>query len=554
MYSNGSYQLKLPDFYTLTGPGVNSSTTGGGKLIVLGVGTNEYVLSLNNNVNLKDIGTYNDILTVTSNGSAQYLNALRLVISENGLVQFTPSSLEFFSIKNIQECQPLNFSIICSGDFTVNFPNFLNNLDFSSSNSYNGTVSGVFSGNLSPGIYLGNIVITYLNEDYFVPVKYTVAEAVILGPSIDGVNFTEDYNQISSFYGENYYRILLDYKIKLFQYGFAFPEESTLNYKLSLFKNRVDEFIGKRIGSVMFELEDLASVNLESLNNIFLQDNLFFVRELYRPVSLDLYIDFLDTTSDVIVESFNYQNLMFLAGRKPRKAFSHTALLSYFTFPIRVTTNTQQLISFYKQTSHIIRVYKNGAFEIEYNHSVQNASTFVFKKDFNNYQPGDDVEIRLYKNIPLDAVLEFWYEDVENYISQKFLVFPEGKSSNIIAWVNESRTLSSFEFTGSMTFETQKNSSSFKVYKNFKEIIKKGKIKKGQIIKINTGPILKENALLIDELSDADKAWLYIENFERSISLVPIVSNQIISDTDLDIYEYEVEFEINFNNDHEIYQ
>lgn len=553
IYSLTDFYIKIKDCFTLTGIGIVNTNNVDGFNIYECSGEVDFTLSLNANVNNEDFGTTTYPMIIWNETNSQ-ITGVTLNFYEELFLELDPGAFEFFAIKNYQEAGVIPFAFQCAGAFDIDYPSFVNNEDFSGNFGFTNNLGVVNSANLSPGIYLGNIVITFNGLDYLYPVKYTVAETVVLGLSEENINFTDDYNTISSFYGENTTRVLLNYQITLYSYRYGFPEEVLLNYKLSLFDNTVDEFIGKRIKNIMSEINSLSMINLETLQNVLAQDSTFFVRKLYKPVSLDLNIQLFNTSNSQIEEEFDYNSLLFLAGRKPKNSFNNSAILSFYRDPIRVTPNTSQLISFYKQQNHNLRLYKNGSFESQFVHTINEAYTFCMKLDFNNYQPGDLIELRLYKEPENEILDDAWFENSENYMSQKFVIFPEGKTSFHILYENESRTISSYEFTGSLTMGPDRTFTTSRAYNNFLEVIRKNRSQKTQTLKINTGPILKSNAKIIDEIDDAARAWLFIDKNSPGISLVPKTNKRIVSDTDQELYEYEVEFDINFNNDNEIHQ
>src|SRR5690606_26938939 len=139
--------------------------------------------------------------------------------------------------------------------------------------------------------------------------------------------------------------------------------------------------------------------------------------------------------------------------------------------------------------SHQLRVYRNDEFLKSINHAPGNKRIFAYKHDFSDTQPGDVLEIRLYKNYA--GLLDVdWFENLDNYISQKYIVLPEGPQSNHIVWEDEYGVLDCMEFTGEFKFPLGYANKTINNYKDFLESIKKVDVKKTQKLFINTGFIL----------------------------------------------------------------
>lgn len=551
--SGDEFEFKIKDCFNVTSPQITATNNVNGDNIYTISGSTTLTITPNIAIEDEAIGVNNYAMYFSNQFTTEQGN-ITLNLFDEPFIEIDPESLEFFAIKNIEEATPQTLNINCSGDYVITYPSFIIPNTTSGSGFFSEEIGPVHSNNMFPAIYIDNIIVEFNNLEYLIPVKYTVAEKVVLGLDVQNVNFTDDYNTISQFFNENYYRLLLKFKANLYSYRFNFESLAEINYKLSFFNNRVSEFIGARVKNLMHELISLKDINLNTLANVSLEDNTFFVRKLYKPVSLELDLEFYNTQTDTNDDVFSYQNILFIAGRKPENSFLNTAILSYYNHPIRVTPGSEQIISFYKNQSHTIRVYKNNTYEMEYNHEVSEGCTYCLKHKFANYREGDVVEFRFYKNIDGDVDLDTWYNESENYIAQQFYVFPERPQSHHILWENEHNTISSLEFTGSITFESSKEFTDAKYYANFLETIRKNKISKNQSVTINTGPILKNNAKLIDCLTDAKRAWIVFPDNKEAIALVPVTDKLITSDSDQFLYSYDVEFKINFNNDHKIYQ
>ena len=70
--------------------------------------------------------------------------------------------------------------------------------------------------NFSPGVYEGIITITINSVQYEVTVVFTVFENIQTGFSLSELNFTDDYDTISTFYETSEYKVKLQLDAKYF--------------------------------------------------------------------------------------------------------------------------------------------------------------------------------------------------------------------------------------------------------------------------------------------------------------------------------------------------
>ena len=108
------------------------------------------------------------------------------------------------------------------------------------------------------------------------------------------------------------------------------------------------------------------------------------------------------------------------------------------------------------------------------------------------------------------------------------------------------------EFTGSQTFQLGYQSNVIKNYEDFLETLRKTDSTKSRKLTSNTGFIFKQNVNRIDSILNSKRAWIISKESKAAIDLIPITKSIINEDSDQDLYEFEIEFEINFNNDFEI--
>lgn len=458
-----------------------------------------------------------------------------------------PAALEFFAIKDIQEASSQIVNVTGSRSFTMVRPSWLTAV--SDSNVGFGQVVVKPNNNLDVGTYEGDIVINDGTDNYLISVIHNVYGNVQLGLSTTKINFTDDYDAISRFYEQINYKLLLNLAVDYYNYGATLLNHTELPYVLGFFNLRTKFFVGQTLNGVMKELLDLKSIRMDSLTDS--SDALRPFRNYYQPASVDITTLFKHDFNEALDKTFNYNDVKFIKGRRPKTQFDDTFILDYYRDPLRVTVNSVAMFNFYKEKNHLLRIYKNGTFERSISHAVGAQRIFGYKLDFSNYAPGDVVEMRLYKN--LDGTSnEAWFENPDNYIAQQYILIPEGKESHHIGYEDEHGLLKIIEFTGNFKFENGYENLIAKNYDDFLETSKKLDVKKTRKAIINTGFIFKVNTKNIDALLSSKRAWLLSKENKKSIAMVPVTKAMSDIDTNQDLYSYDVEFEINFNNDFEI--
>lgn len=546
------FTVTVKDIFDLTGTGLTLSSTSEGYKTYSGSNTTTISVALNEDVEDYDIG-YHPFVLAFAVGNIHYLVPLSVQVWETAELLLTPSAFEFFAIKNILEAQSQQLHAIGPGTYTIESPYWLNVTPSSASGETTIQVKPLLSANLSPGDYQGNIIITHDETEYTIPVTHQVVEFVSLGASIDALNFTDDHDTISNFYMFNDYKLLLNLAVTYFNYGNTLSNEFTLPVKLAFFNYRTNYFIGRSIKNIMLELKQLSNINLTSFANQLANDSSMFIRNYYNPALVTLTAEFKHPSDTDQDETFVYENIKFVKGRKPLNAFPKTAILNYEQDIMRVTKNSVALFNFYKEEPHQLRVFKNGELDEALNHHPGVNRLFAFKKTFENYTIGDVIEIRLHKNIDA-TVNDAWYNNQANYISRKYIVIPESnKGSYHIAWEDEYGVVDCMEFIGAITFGSSYESNTIKNYENFLETLRKIESKRGQTVVCNTGGIFKQNTKTIDSLLDSKRAWIISKKDETEIDLVPIGKNLSGYDSERELYSYDVEFQINEKNDHKSY-
>lgn len=552
LYADGNFSVFVPGHLVLTGGNLVDQGLTGDVREYTGSNDQMITIGLTSDINDEDVGLYSTFLGfVASSGIATY-PPVTVNILQNSDVIITPTSLEFSAIKNISEAIAAQVQIITVDAFTLSYPAWLEVSVVGGQGVDNLFVQPISQVNLAAGTYEGEIVITIDGENYIVTVLHNVFENVLLGASKTNLNFTDDYDTISEFYDTADYRLKLNLIISYFSYGATTTNDSELPVKLGLFNNKATFFIGKSLRNIMKELLDLQSINLSVLSNQLPGDDVLFIRNYYNPSSVNLEVEFNHKFEELLDKTYTFENLKYIKGRKPEHAFSNTVLLNYYKEPLRVTPKSVALFNFYKEEPHTLRIFKNGELESQKSHLPGVQRLFAYRHTFESYTAGDVIEIRLHKNLD-DLIDTLWYNDPQNYVSQKYIVFPEGKESYHIGWEDEYGVLSLMEFTGALTFGMDFDNNITRNYQSFLETLRKLDARKSHKVVCNTGYILKSNTKRIESLLNSKRAWIISTETTSPINLIPVTSTLSGNDSDRELYEYDIEFSINPNNDHKSY-
>jgi len=542
---NQEFTIEVDKMFTVSGSslifdGLATHPQFGEINVYTGTGSQTLKVVLNSTVNTLSPGTILDTLRVVKETTTRVVG-LTTILTSDSFVDISPSAFNFEAFIGFLEAEKQQIRVQSSGVIVVNAPFWLN-IDTTSANlSLISDVKPVPSTSLSPGTYQNNIEVVANGVTYLIPATYIIYEKVQLGLSLQNLNFTDDYKSISTFTEDDTFRLLLELQVNYYNYNNPNLRQKVLNYTLGFFNRKLQFFIGKTLNNILPELLDLNTINFENL----IESNTFTT--YYLPAQINLQCVFQNINNPTDTDEISFTNIKFVTGRKPMRTLPSTVLLDFYNAPLRVTQKSVTLFNFHKEENHNLRIYKNGVFINSVAHVVGSNRLFGYKHSFNSYTPGDVIEIRLYQPQPQQLPIG-WFEDSVNYLSQTYIVFPEGKESHIIAWEDEYRCIQLMEFTGSITYKMAYESKIIKDYRSFKETMRKIDGTRQQNVTINTGPILKENTKQLDGLLDSKRAWLLFKD-EPAIALVPNTGDFINADSDQDVYEYEVEFKINLNND-----
>jgi hypothetical protein len=172
-----------------------------------------------------------------------------------------------------------------------------------------------------------------------------------------------------------------------------------------------------------------------------------------------------------------------------------------------------------------------------------NGNILFQKITFENFQIGDVVQYVI-RNLALSF-------DLSDIPIKTFYVIPSGRYSNHIIWENEYLLQSAFEFTGGLLIKSDFDYRTQNLYKNLVEVLEILENTKISKLTISTGWIIKQSIDTIESLMRSKRVWLPFA--DKTISLRPINKNMINQDSERELIEYTIEFQINRNYNEETY-
>lgn len=539
LYVNGDFTVSVKEHVNLSGGNlVYQSTAPDGTKTYSGTNSQIVQASLAESIeSLGDIQGYQALITL-DNGSNSKEDSVVVNQYSQPFLDISPQAMSFFAIKEIQESGDRFLSIETYGPWSITHPLWLTVSQTSGEHSQNLiSVKPIHSLNLSEGDYLGTLSVSSQAGTKEVLIKHKVVGRIDLNLEVDGINFTKDRETISRFYrptgiafSQIGQRIGFQMTSRVYDYNVPVFNELTTFHIKSFIKNKTDFFFGKIIDQLMptiESLEQLGFVNFSEITNNIIR--------YYNPSDNQVNINYVDDSSlnsDEYSENFN---AFFIKGRKPQRILNDSGIISFIDEPLRVTKNSKAILNILNRFNNVyLSKYINGVFQGSILTYLNTNELIGHLLEFSDAVEGDIYEYRLSHS----------QEPSENFVSQKYLVFPENKQSVHIGWEDEHGLLQILEFTGDYKIENEISGISSETFKDYLVKSKKLGSKQSSVLFADTGFILKSNQEYISSLLSADIAWVIFDNI-KEIELIPKSKKLIATDSDKELYAYEIEFTIN---------
>lgn len=538
-----NFEITLPDYFALTGGNlVYAGTAFGNKVKYTGSGNQTITVALKQEFDLFTGTLFTGYLQIKDLdapvGEIQTLpwtvNLTANLLELHGFV-VEPKTMEFFAIKGLESGSIQELDVTSSEIFTVIFPFWLQVSPTAGGIHQVLSVKPISANNLVPGDYNGAILLTSASATLKVPVLLKVVESIDEAFTPSELNFTDQNKEVTKLFSDDLnYRASLDMEITAYDFK-GFGSMTKHPFKVAFFDSAAEIHIGEIVARRFKKFSSLADVGYLHYNLETDTIPLFKIHNYYKPAAVDITLDIESRQTGSISNTKKFTGVPFIKGRKPKMYAANYGILNYNPVPIRVTKKSQLLFNFIrKNQDHELKIYRNSVLYKTVTHSPGGNALFGMAMYFKDFKPGDVIDVKM----------------GEDYV-QQYVVFPDQDYSHHLVFMNEYNVLESYEFTGGFYFSSDYESIATKTYKQLVERLENLETNKEQNLIINSGWILKSNQVIMDTIIRAKRLWFVNEG--REISLTPVSKKMVNEDSDQELYEYELEFKINRENDLEVY-
>lgn len=457
--------------------------------------------------------------------------------SSTGEILITPDELTFFMIIGLDEDVSQTVSIASPFQANISAPSWLILSTNQIQNFGDLIVEPISSSNFEPGIYEDQVTITVDGIDYFIYVQLEVVQNIRLNLTQTGLNFTDENTRFTQLFSlEQTNQAGINVNISDIGYPSAFRPDKNFNYTTGFFNNRSKIHIGEIVKRSVHKI-NLADFKITFESYFEGNFNTFTLLKYYNVIRVGLILSILDQNglTGTVQEEFN--DLNFILGRKPLVK-DRFAFLNAKPVPLRVTKNSLSVVNYVSDQLRKLYLWKNGSVISSFNHPFNEFRIYGILIVFDDYNIGDRLKLSE-TNTALIA----------DEIKQEFIVFPEGKQSNHIFFADEYGVVRAFEFTGDWSIGSEYNFIESSRYQNLVEFFRNENTVKVQNITINTGWIPKSNQYYVDLIIRSGMAWLTTNDTENVVELVPKSKELSNTDSDRELYAYDVTFKINRSHD-----
>lgn len=447
-----------------------------------------------------------------------------------------PATLNFVAVKNIQEAEKQYLNVISSDpDYTFTNSPWLQVAQ--ELVEINGmfipklSVVPMLSTNMDVGIYSGFVklaaTVEGVPEEINIPVTYDLQDFVTspFPPGEKAFTLDPKFFRFSTQFLGTYFQIKAT--IKTFNFFTNIENTYVVTEKLPMFQGKGELNYGQLIHRLM---DKFTTVN----------ENPF----QYKPALLTLDIEEFYVIDNVSVRTTSLVNLPFVAGLSNGITGSF-GFLDFNKKPNRVTKNSFFMLNMLVPNgSYELRIIKNGTpLPIEAAIPLPYANGIIISKKifFSDFTIGDVIDYTI--DIPLT--------DSINPPTKRFYVIPEARYSSHIIWENEFLVQSALELTGAWNIKSDLEFKSQTLYENLVEVLHHLENTKISKCTVNTGWLIKSDIDTIESLMRSKRAWLQLPN--KDIQLRPISKSLINEDTERELIEYTIEFQINRTYNEETY-
>lgn len=473
-------------------------------------------------------GSYPLILTVFS-GSSTLVGSINYVLNvlTPGDFLVNPSTLNFEATKGGTEPLAIDVFVFAQNAYTISHPSWLlvtPSQENSPGNFANLNVVPISHANLSGGTYSGNIELTSIVGGFLVtiqlPVTYVLHEFVSSPYSTTLFNFTKDplFFEFYTQTNDTYFDIKMNVEIFDWYFQTGLSRNYIIPFKVPLYNKRQRENIGLRIDKMISRL----------VNPLFENSN------LYNAANVNLEITEKTYPAHEVVRNTTLSTIKFLAGVTPKIKNGNTAFLEISEGTKRIANAKFDFVNLLLQPGQIYdcEILRNGI-SIEQFQITSLTPSYLYVMDFESIEPvlGDVIEFKVFVN-------------ATDFISKKYLVFPESEYTNMILWEDEFKLVQTYEFTGKHLVKPDFTYQNSNQKRNLIDYIKSVDSKNTQKISLNSGFIPKSDREIIMSILASKRLWVYIDE-NNLVEMVNETKSIVYDDIDRELISFDLEFTIN---------
>ena len=461
--------------------------------------------------------------TSISDGSINFV--LNVLTPSDFLVN--PSPLNFEAAKGETEPLAIDVIVFAQNAYSISHPSWLlvtPSQENSPGNYANLNVVPISHANLSRGTYSGNIELTSIvggsPVTIQIPVTYVLHEFVSSPYSTTLFNFTKDplFFEFYTQTNDTYFDIKMNVEIFDWYFQTGLSRNYIIPFKVPLYNKRQRENIGLRIDKMISRL----------VNPLFENSN------LYNAANVNLEITEKTYPAHEVVRNTTLTTIKFLAGVTPKIKNGNTAFLEISEGTKRIASAKFDFVNLLLQPGQIYdcEILRNGI-SIEQFQITSLTPSYLYVMDFESIEPvlGDVIEFKIFVN-------------ATEFISKKYLVFPEAEYTNMILWEDEFKLVQSYEFTGKHLIKPDFTYQNSNQKRNLIDYIKSVDSKNVQKISMNTGFIPKSDREIIMSILASKRLWIYIDE-NNLVEMVNETKSIVYDDIDRELISFDLEFIIN---------
>jgi hypothetical protein len=544
LYSRPGVLVTLQNDFELVGDTVPNPITWLGRTAYSYTNTSQLQIKLKESADARvdELRTSESVLDVYFGNNYAGRKSLTgdIMVSSSPEFTFQPQMLNFLVVLGTEIDIYQFLKIDGTGSWSLSSPSWLSLSHYSGTNSFEIVVHLIDQEYLPPGLYENDIVLTANEEEYKIPVRLKVAERFEIGLSKSGLNFTDENTAISRVYNnspqESY--VTVDVEVSPIGYPYATTLPKNFQYRIGFFENKAEIHIGEIVKRSLRSLD--ANSVFKLLGNILQQGINTNLIEYYKPSSVNVKCRLYNASDNSLVDQQENKLIRFITGRNPFFE-ENLALLRDKDVEQKVTKSSFRLINFVTREKVVLEIFKNGKLHDSYEEEIKIERLYGLLVEFSKFEIGDEI---IYQFHPKEIGF------IKKFAQRvSFIVYPEGKSFNQVVYEDEYSVPQLFDFCGDWRFSSENEIIQSKDVINLVESIKNEKSLRTLTLVMNTGYIPASNQIYLEQVQNSKNCWLLGNSTEPLVELVPMAYNMVNYDSDLDLYQYDVEFQINPTND-----